>query len=76
MLPRSSIHNSSSSLMSPPSPDRFGYTAGGDPTLVHRRMIDIGATACVHEVRDNPLDKPKQRAKLIRVDVRPQNREG
>jgi hypothetical protein len=63
--------------MSPPSTtDRFGYTVGGDPTLVHRRMIDMGATACVHEVRDTPLDKMKQSAKLISVDVRPQNRKG
>jgi hypothetical protein len=30
--------------------DEFGWTRGNDPTIFHRRMIDVGGCGEVHEV--------------------------
>jgi hypothetical protein len=31
--------------------DRFAWTTGGDKALLHKRRIDVGGSALVHEVR-------------------------
>ena len=33
------------------TPNRYVFTTGGDPDLVHKRKIDRGAVGEVHEVR-------------------------